>query len=253
MRILITNDDGINAPGIAVLQTIAASLSDDVWVVAPETEQSCSAHSLSLRRPLRIRKLTERHFAVDGTPTDSVLLAVKEIIKDKKPDLLLSGVNRGSNLGEDVTYSGTVAAAMEGTLFDIPSIALSQSVQINTPVKWSVPETHATAVIKNILKETIPHNTLINLNFPNVEAHAVKGVMVAPQGKRKLGDNVHCNYDPDGNPYYWIGAVRNVEKDPPESDFAAISSGYISMTPICLDLTNYKVLDRFKQQFTRDF
>jgi 5'-nucleotidase len=147
MRILVTNDDGINAPGIAVLHTIAASLSDDIWVVAPETEQSCAAHSLSLRRPLRIRQITDRHFAVDGTPTDSVLLAIKEIIRDKKPDLVLSGINRGSNLGEDVTYSGTLAAAMEGTLFDIPSIALSQSIAQGMPVKWNVPGTHAECLL----------------------------------------------------------------------------------------------------------
>jgi 5'-nucleotidase len=253
MRILVTNDDGINAPGIGVLQMIASSLSDDVWVVAPETEQSCAAHSLSLRRPLRIRSITERHFAVDGTPTDCVLLAIKEIIKDKKPDLLLSGINRGSNLGEDVTYSGTIAAAMEGTLLDVPSIALSQAIAPNMPVKWEVPEMLAAEVITQIIRETIPANTLINLNFPNVELNQVKGVIVAPQGKRKLGDNLHKNFDPDGNPYYWIGAMRNLEKDPPDSDFAAISSGYIAMTPICLDLTNYTVLEQFKQQFSRDF
>ena len=251
MRILVTNDDGIGAPGIATLEKIAASLSDDVWVVAPETEQSGSAHSLSLRRPLRIRETSPQHFAVDGTPTDCVLLALKEILKDKAPDLLLSGVNRGSNLGEDVTYSGTIAAAMEGTLFDIPSIALSLTIAPGSPIKWHVPERHAGDLISRILAETIPPHTLINLNFPNVDD--VKGVLVAPQGKRELGDNLHKYTDPEGTPYYWIGSMRNTPEDPPDSDFAAISRGYISLTPIYLDLTNYAVLERFHQQFTRDF
>jgi len=253
MRILVTNDDGFHAPGIAVLRKIAASLSDDVWVVAPETEQSCAAHSLSLRRPLRIREQGPKQYTVDGTPTDAVLVAVKEIIKDKRPDLLLSGINRGSNLGEDVTYSGTVAAAMEGTLFEIPSIAFSQSISPNTPVEWGNGERYGKAIIRQLLEEKIPGNTLININFPNVSPDKVKGVVVAAQGKRKLGDNVYKHLDPEGNPYYWIGPVRNLDKDPPDSDLAAVTQGYISMTPICLDLTDYKVLERYKGKFNREF
>lgn len=249
MRILVTNDDGINAPGLAVLHQIAASLSDDVWIVAPETEQSCASHSLSLRRPLRIRSLTTHSYAVDGTPTDCVLLAIKEIMKDHKPDLVLSGINRGANLGEDVTYSGTIAAAMEGTLLDIPSIAFSQCITPDTPVRWETPHHYAHQLITSILEVGIPENTLININFPDIAPEDVKGIKTVPQGKRKLGDNLYRNTDPEGNPYYWIGPVRNIEKDPKGSDLEAISNGYITVTPIYLDLTNYAALEPLNKAF----
>lgn len=253
MRILITNDDGIQAPGLEALKTIAATLSDDIWVVAPETEQSCASHSLSLRRPLRIRSLSPRIYAVDGTPTDCVLLAVKEIIKDKKPDLVLSGINRGSNLGEDVTYSGTIAAAMEGTLLDIPSIALSQSISREKAVPWETPIHYAPKLIKQILTKGVPNNTLININFPELPIEEIKGVKVTPQGKRKLGDNLYRNIDPEGTPYYWIGPVRTIAKDPQGSDLEAIGEGYIAVTPIYLDLTNYAVLEQLSTELSTDF
>lgn len=253
MRILITNDDGIQAPGLSALKAIAATLSDDVWVVAPETEQSCASHSLSLRRPLRIRSLSPRIYAVDGTPTDCVLLAVKEIIKDKKPDLVLSGINRGSNLGEDVTYSGTVAAAMEGTLLDIPSIALSQSISRDKAVPWETPIHFAPKLINQILAKGVPDNTLININFPELSIEEIKGVKVTPQGKRKLGDNLYRNIDPEGTPYYWIGPVRTIAKDPQGSDLEAIGEGYIAVTPIYLDLTNYAVLEQLNNELSTDF
>ncbi len=253
MRILVTNDDGINAPGLTVLKQIAQQLSDDVWIVAPESEQSCAGHSLSLRRPLRIRSLTPTHYAVDGTPTDCVLLAVKEIMKDHRPDLVLSGVNRGSNLGEDVTYSGTVAAAMEGTLLDIPSIALSQSISLDKPVHWDVPYRYAPRLITAILAAGVPDNTLININFPDLSPDAVKGVKTVPQGKRKLGDNLYRNTDPEGKPYYWIGPVRNIAKDPKGSDLEAITDGYVSVTPIYLDLTNHAVLTGLKPVLDREY
>ena len=249
MRILITNDDGVNAPGLTVLRHIAESLTDDVWVVAPETEQSCASHSLSLRKPLRIRSLTPRYYAIDGTPTDCVLLAVKEIMKDHKPDLVLSGINRGANLGEDVTYSGTIAAAMEGTLLDIPSIAFSQSIMPNKPIHWETPHHYARQLITSILDVGIPDNTLININFPDRESEKIKGIKTVPQGKRKLGDNLYRNIDPEGVPYYWIGPVRNIEKDPKGSDLEAISEGYITVTPIYLDLTNHAALEPLSKAF----
>lgn len=139
-RVLISNDDGVHAPGLKMLEKVMRKMAKDVWVVAPETEQSAAAHSLTLRRPLRIRKLTARRFAVDGTPTDSVLMGINQVMKDNPPDLVLSGVNRGGNMGDDVTYSGTVAAALEGTLMGLPPIALSQVTEDGHPTKWSTAE-----------------------------------------------------------------------------------------------------------------
>ena len=237
-RILISNDDGVNAEGIAILERVARSLSDDVWVVAPEHEQSGAGHSLSLHKPLRIRKVAERRFAVDGTPTDAVLLAVMEVMKDKRPDLMLSGINRGSNLAEDVTYSGTVSAAMEATLLEIPSIAFSN--QINGCVNWDVPEHYIEQLIRSITQTTIAHDRLVNVNFPAVALDAVKGIKVCPQGRRKLDDNLDRRTDPQGRPYIWIGGQRTEPfNNPLESDLTMIAQGYITVTPLSLDMTDY--------------
>lgn len=252
MRILVTNDDSVHSEGLRILETLAYTISDDVWVVAPETEQSAVSHALSLRRPLRIRSIRKNWYAVDGTPTDCVVIAVKEIMKDAKPHLILSGINHGANLGEDITYSGTVAAAIEGTLLDIPSIALSQFYQ-DTPLDWRIAEHFGSQVIATTLKVGIPYNTLININFPLVaRIQDVKGIKVVPQGRRKLGDNVYKKYDPKGEPYYWISSMRNIDKDPPFSDFAAINDGYISVTPIHLNLTDYNALELYDHVFKEE-
>src|SRR5579863_10225718 len=169
-RILISNDDGINAPGLKLLAKVARALCPDVWVVAPETEQSGASHSLTITRPLRIRRLNPRRYAVDGTPTDCVLLAVNAIMKDKRPTLLLSGINAGANLGEDISYSGTVAAAMEATLLEIPAIAFSQHYESRRAIPWKTAEAHAAAVIRRLTASPWPRNTLINVNFPAVDA-----------------------------------------------------------------------------------
>lgn len=251
MRILVTNDDSVHSEGLRILETLAYTISDDVWVVAPETEQSAVSHALSLRRPLRIRNIRKNWYSVDGTPTDCVVIAVKEILKDSKPQLILSGINHGSNLGEDITYSGTVAAAIEGTLLDIPSIAFSQHYQDKT-IDWRVAEHYGSEVIKKILDAGIPYNTLINVNFPPRDnVNDVMGVKVVPQGRRKLGDNVYKKYDPKGEPYYWISSMRNIEKDPPFSDFAAINDGFIAITPIHLNLTDYNALELYDHIFAK--
>lgn len=237
-RILISNDDGVNAEGLALLERVARILSDDVWVVAPEHEQSGAGHSLSLHKPLRVRKVAERRFAVDGTPTDAVLVGVMEVMKDKRPDLMLSGINRGSNLAEDVTYSGTVSAAMEATLLEIPSIAFSN--QINGAVNWDVPEKYMEGLIRKLTQTTIAHDRLINVNFPAVSLPDVKGIKVCPQGRRKLDDNLDRRTDPQGRPYIWIGGQRTEPfKNPVESDFTMIAQGYITVTPLSLDMTDY--------------
>ena len=180
MRILVTNDDGIHAEGLAVLEQIAKQLSDDVWVVAPETDQSGVAHSLSLSNPLRLRQIEEKRYAVQGTPTDCVIMAVRSVMAEMKPDLVLSGVNRGQNVAEDVTYSGTIAAAMEGTLLGIPSIAVSQAYMAGdrTKITWDCALQHAPGIIRRLLEEGIPDGILFNLNFPNVAPSEVAGVAV---------------------------------------------------------------------------
>ena len=240
-RILISNDDGVNADGIALLEKIARSLSDDVWVVAPEHEQSGAGHSLSLHKPLRVRHVGEKRFAVDGTPTDAVLLGVMEVMKDKRPDLMLSGINRGSNLAEDVTYSGTVSAAMEATLLEIPSIAFSN--QIKGAVNWDVPEQYTADIIRKIAATNIPHDRLINVNFPAVPLAEVKGIKLCPQGRRLLDDNLDRRIDPQGRPYIWIGGQRTIPfSDHPEADFWVIREGYITVTPLSLDMTDYGML-----------
>lgn len=247
LRILVTNDDGINAPGLETLERIAAQLSDDVIVVAPEVNQSGASHSLTMRHPLRVRRLGERRFAVDGTPTDCVLLALQAIIKDRPIDLVLSGVNHGGNLGEDVTYSGTVAAAMEATLFNIRAIALSQSCRPRDPVKWDTAEAHGALLIRRIIEVDWAPDVLINVNFPDRIPSAVQGVRVVAQGKRKLGDVIVERVDPRGEPYIWIGGLREESLHKDGTDLAAIHKGFISVTPIHMDMTHHDSFDDLRK------
>jgi 5'-nucleotidase len=248
-RILIANDDGIEAPGIKLLEKVAREISDDVWVVAPEMEQSGASHSLTTRRPLRLNQLGERRYAVDGTPTDCVLLAVKRLLRDRAPDLVLSGINGGSNVGEDLTYSGTVAAAMEATLLGIPAIALSQDFHEGGAVPWETAERFAPEVIRRLLRLSWPEHTLFNVNFPPVPASEAGGFAVTTQGKRAIADNLAEGVDPRGRPYYWIGPIRETGKVEPGTDVAALSENNVSITPIYLDLTNVPVLAALRKIF----
>jgi len=248
MRILITNDDGIHAPGLKVLEAIAKSLSKDVWIVAPETEQSGASHSLTLSRPLRVRKISAKKYAVDGTPTDCTLMALTEIIKGAKPDLVLSGVNRGANLAEDVTYSGTVAAAMEATLLGVPAIAMSQVLSFGHPVKWATAENHAPPLIRKLVKAGWPKNVLLNINFPDVVTESVKGVKVTTQGQRDLSDMVmDKRVDARGFPYYWIGFRREIGVPEAGTDMDAIAKGYVSLTALQLNLTDEATMTALKK------
>ncbi|MSP51723.1 MAG: 5'/3'-nucleotidase SurE [Alphaproteobacteria bacterium] len=250
LRILVCNDDGVQAPGIKTLERIARTLSDDVWVVAPETEQSAASHSLTLRDPLRIRAISKRRYAVDGTPTDAVVLAVQNIVKDRRPDLLLSGINRGANLAEDVTYSGTVAAAIEGTILGIPSIALSQVFRYPHPVKWSTAEHFAARLILDALAAGWPGGVLLNVNFPDVPAVQVGGVEVTRQGRRGTSDLViDERVDARNVPYYWIGYRRHRGPSPEGTDLAAIAAGRISVSPLSLDLSNEAASRRLRGSF----
>lgn len=252
MRILVTNDDGIHAEGLAILEQIAAQLSDDVWVVAPETDQSGVAHSLSLSNPLRLRQIEEKRFAVQGTPTDCVIMAVRSVMAEMKPDLVLSGVNRGQNVAEDVTYSGTIAAAMEGTLLGIPSIAVSQAYMAGdrTSIIWDCALQHAPGIIRRLLEEGIPDGILFNLNFPNVAPSEVAGVAVTAQGRRDQElMRLEPRRDGRGNPYYWIAFQRGKHEPANGTDLRALAEKKISVTPLELDLTHEPTMTRFAQLF----
>ncbi len=253
MRILLTNDDGIHAPGLTVLETIARSLSDDVVVVAPETDQSGVAHSLSLNNPLRLREISPRHFAVQGTPTDCVLMGVRKIMADSRPDLILSGVNRGQNVAEDVTYSGTIAATMEGTLIGVPSIALSQAYggrEGARDVRWDCAQAHAPSIIARILKAGIAPGVLVNVNFPACAPEDVVGVAVTTQGRRDT-ELLHIEERRDGrgNPYYWLMFGRGRFTLEAGTDIEAIAQNKISLTPLRLDLTDEATRSRYAAAF----
>lgn len=253
MRILITNDDGIHAPGLAVLERIAKAMSDDVYVVAPETDQSGVAHSLSLNDPLRLREISRRHFAVKGTPTDCIIMGLRSILIDRPPDLILSGVNRGQNAADDVTYSGTIAGAMEGTLLGIPSIAMSQAYGSGTDRKtmhWDCAETHAGSILDRILKAGVPRDILINVNFPDCAAGDVAGIAVTVQGKRDAGSmQVEEREDGRGNPYYWVSFARGESTPGADTDLEALAQRRISITPLRLDLTDTETRARYLQVF----
>lgn len=242
MRILITNDDGIHAEGIAVLERIARTLSDDVWVVAPENDQSGLAHSLTLSEPLRLRKIDDRHFALRGTPTDCIIMGVREVLPER-PDLILSGVNSGQNVADDVTYSGTVAGAMEGTLLGIRAIAVSQAYNWDNGriVPWAVVETLMPDLLKKLVALDLPQGTFLNVNFPNCAVDEVKGVRVTAQGKLEHGLTIEERADGRGFPYYWLRFGRGKDNPAADSDIKALWDNCVSVTPLHLDFTAHAV------------
>lgn len=246
MRILITNDDGINAPGLASLERIARSMSDDVWVVAPETDQSGVAHALTLNDPLRLRELGDNRFAVRGTPTDCVIMGVRKVL-DVAPDLVLSGINRGGNLADDVTYSGTVAGAMEGTILGIRSVALSQAYgwENRANPRYETAERHAPDLLNKIVGMDAPAGTLFNINFPDRAPDDVGDVAVTVQGKRNPDAlYIDSRHDGRGNPYYWLAFQRAEMESIDGTDLHAIAQGNISVTPLRLDLSNHEFMGR---------
>jgi 5'-nucleotidase len=250
MRILITNDDGIEAPGLNVMQQIASELSDDVWVVAPETEQSGASHALTLHEPLRLRQLSERTFAVKGTPTDCVIMGVRHVLHGQEPQLVLSGVNRGSNIADDVTYSGTIAGAIEGAILGIPSIAMSLAVNWEDPRKihWETPMQHGAALVRKLLAAGWPKDVLLNVNFPDREPGKVHGLQVTEQGRRDPDYlRVEDRLDTRGNPYYWLGFKPRVFNAPKGTDMAAVKSGAISVTPLYLNLTHSETCQKLSE------
>lgn len=252
MRILVTNDDGIHAPGLEVLEEIARQFSDDIWVCAPAEEQSGAGHSLTLNHPVRLRKYGERRFAVSGTPTDSVMMALRTVM-DGAPDLVLSGVNRGANLGDDITYSGTVSAAIEGALAGIRSIALSQVYSregMGDEVPFAAAREWGAKVIAPLLDAEFEPRTLINVNFPPVPAAEVKGIRVVRQGFHDYSrGTVVEGRDPRGYRYFWFGLDAIEHTLDHGTDLEAIDEGFIAVTPLQLDLTHHASLEALSSGF----
>ncbi len=244
MRILLSNDDGFDAPGMATLRKIAAALSDEVIVVAPAKEQSGASRSLTLHDPIRLNKFSETEYSVDGTPTDCVMMALNYIFKDSPPDLILSGVNRGGNLGEDVLYSGTVAAASEGTLLGVRSIALSQCILDADEIYWDTAEQLAPNIIKKLLELDWGEGTLMNINFPAVPVSEVKGNVVTRQGKRDLSNLlIDARMDARGRDYFWLGYRPSPGTPGVGDDLHAVAAGEVSITPLNLNLTATSLMD----------
>ncbi len=246
VKILVSNDDGINSEG---LDALAVALRDlgEVVVVAPDRDQSASSHSLSLHRPLRLAKITDNVYSVDGTPTDCVNIAVNGILRNDRPNLVVSGINKGANLGDDITYSGTVSAAMEGTLLKIPSIAIS--LVSRNDFRFDTAARYAVQIAKYVLENGLPEGTLLNVNIPNKSTDNIKGIKVTIQGKRIYDEPIVEKTDPRGKKYYWIGGDELGYVDIENSDIAAVKEGYVSITPIKLDLTNYDLLEKLNKDF----
>ena len=253
MRILVTNDDGIHSEGLDVCAEIGRALSEDVWVIAPEFDQSGVSHSLSLNDPLRLREVGERRFAVKGTPTDCVIMGSRHVIKDRPPNLVLSGVNRGRNAGEDVIYSGTVAGAVEGTILGIPSVALSQAYKSRSsqPPHWETAIRFAPDIIRRVLAAGLPRDVLINIKCPDCAPGEVKGIAVTNQGRNRQDRlQIEARQDGRGNAYYWIAYVRVRGAQPADgSDIFALAENRIAVTPLRLDMTDEPFMTKLAELF----
>lgn len=249
MRILLTNDDGIHAPGLHLLEKLAAKLSDDVWVCAPAEEQSGAGHSLTLHMPVRLREHGHQRFAVTGTPTDAVNLALRKLFAERKPDLVISGINAGENLADDITYSGTISAAMEGALAGIPAIALSQAMREGGN-GFAAAEAMGEQVLRVLAGAAMAKRTLVNVNFPDLPAAAVKGVRVVRQGFHDYdrGSLIESK-DPRGRPYFWFGLQDAEHTLDHGTDLEAVEDGYIAVTPLQVDLTHYSAMDTLAGRF----
>ncbi len=239
MNILVTNDDGISSPGLAALARAMRRLGE-VWVVAPDRERNAVGHALTLHKPLRITRIDRRTFSVNGTPTDCVNLALKKLMP-KPPKLVISGINRGVNLGDDVTYSGTVSAALEGTIMGIPSVAVSQ--EGDEEFQFDAAAVYAARVAKIVLKHGLPDETLLNVNVPNRPLKSIKGAIFAPLSRRRFDDPIVEKRDPRGRTYYWIAGTRMSWNRKPNSDYDAVRRGLVAITPIHLDVTHHAALD----------
>ena len=253
MRILLTNDDGIGAEGLACLEAIAAQLSGEVYVVAPQSEQSGKSHAVSLRAPLRLHRHGARRFSTDGTPADCVVMGVRHVMAEGGVDLLLSGVNRGANLGDDVTYSGTVAAAMEGALLGVPSIALSQEYPPDGLFGWEAARHFGAGIVARLLETGWPEDALINVNFPPLDPGEVAGAVCCRQGRHDFSVlRPERRTDPFGRAYFWPGGWgldMRVRRSRRGTDIHALRHNRIAITPLALDMTHDTALERLSRAF----
>ena len=245
-RILLSNDDGVTSEGLSALADALSHLGE-VYTVAPDRDQSASSHSLTLTRPLRMEKISEKKFSVDGTPTDCINLAVNGILKDGKPDLVVSGINTAANMGDDITYSGTVSATMEATLLKIPSIAVSMNAKKDFVFQTGAH--YARLVAELVLQTGLPEDTLLNVNVPNLPLGRVKGIRITRQGKRVYKTPIVEKTDPRGKKYYWIGGDKLDSVRIENSDIASVEDGYVSVTPIKLDMTDYAYMEELEKNF----
>lgn len=249
MRILLTNDDGIHAPGLALLEEIARRLSDDVWVCAPAEEQSGAGHSLTLHMPVRLREHGNQRYSVTGTPTDAVNLGLRKLFADKRPDLVISGINAGENLADDVTYSGTISAAMEAALAGIPAIALSQAMR-DVGTGYAAAAAWAERALAPLIDVPMARRTLVNVNFPDLAPDAVKGIRVVRQGFHDYDrGSLIEGKDPRGRSYYWFGLQEAEHSLDHGTDLEAVADGYVAVTPLQLDFTHYAALGTMAERF----
>jgi 5'-nucleotidase len=243
MLALLTNDDGFQAEGLLRLRKEIAKVCD-VMVVAPVADQSAAGHSLTLQRPLRLNEISEGYYSVDGTPTDAVMVAVHGILNNKLPDILISGINRGPNMGDDVTYSGTVSAAFEGAILGIPSIAVS-SVPFDD-IDYAAMARFTRKLTRKVLHNGLPRFSLLNVNIPNPPNGKYPGVKITRLGKRVYRDIIVEKIDPRGRKYYWIAGEPDWHHFE-QSDFSATSEGFISITPLKMDMTDYELMQHLEK------
>ncbi|GAB4424654.1 MAG: 5'/3'-nucleotidase SurE [Thermodesulfovibrionales bacterium] len=245
MVILVTNDDGVHSPGLIALFRAMKELGD-AYIVAPDRERSAVGHSLTLHRPLKVEQLRDHVYSVNGTPTDSVVLGVNKVLP-RKPDIVVSGINQGGNLGDDITYSGTVSAAIEGTILNIPSFAIS--IHGNKSFHFETASLFAIIIARYIMEKSLPYDTFLNVNVPNMPGALIKGIKITRQGKRIYDNSIQDVLSPRGERYYWIGGGVTYWEHGEDTDINAVEQGYVSVTPIHLDLTNYNALGLLKAQW----
>lgn len=251
--ILVTNDDGVHSPGLMSLFNAMKKLGDAI-IVAPDRERSAVSHALTMHRPIRVEKLRKNVYSLNGTPTDCVAIGVNKILPEK-PVFVVSGINKGANLGDDITYSGTVSAAMESTIMGIPSFAVSLSMKTKSLSSRSFVTAAEVAfeIGRYILEHSLPYDTLLNVNVPDVPAKSIRGFILSRQGKRIYDDSIKETFDPHGEKYYWIGGGKPYWERGENTDIQAVHDNYVSITPIHLDLTNYEALKFLKKRFKISF
>ncbi len=247
MRILLTNDDGIYSEGIQVLRKQLEKIAK-VTIIAPDRERSTIGHAMTLRKPLRINEVNINGdylgYSIDGTPVDCVIMGLLEIMKNSKPDMVVSGINRGPNLGDDIIYSGTVSAAMEGAMRNVPSLAVSIAAYEN--FKFESAALVTKNIVSHLIKNNLPSNLILNINVPNIDYDKIEGIVVTRHGKRVYQDEIKIIHDPQGTTHYWLGGDLPEGKIEPDTDFEAIYHHKVSITPLSLDLTDYNNMPKVK-------